>query len=267
MQHRKRRSSFMEFRSKSLMNLPTRQKGFTLIEILLVLSILGGLLAIASLFYPWYRIKASETVSQEDLRKAYTAAVAFFIDFPQRVLTPADLEKYGFRSSPGIETRVVDGRLASLLLVSYSTMPGSRAFMIQRLGAGLLSGRDPYGPASGPGGSTGGHSAPGPSGGISGDSFAAPLIQAMDATGWGRCNEKAKTALEEAFGIAQKYFSKDPEGSITKDILLDYGFLPSEEVNLLVINGTQSSLEMSAIFNIPGALNFSIDSSGIIREG
>jgi hypothetical protein len=89
----------------------------------------------------------------------------------------------------------------------------------------------------------------------------------MNEMGWGRCDEKAKMELKEVFNAAQKYFAKDPGGSITKDILADFGYLPSEEVNLLVINGKKPSLEISAIFSVPGALNFMIDSSGFIREG
>jgi prepilin-type N-terminal cleavage/methylation domain-containing protein len=123
----------MEIRSKVPRTLPVRQKGFTLTEVLFVLAILGVLLAAAGFFYSGYKTKVSETVVQEDLRQAYTSAMAFFIDFPQRALTRVDLEKYGFRASPQIETRVVDGRLASLLLVSYCTLPGSKVFMVEGL--------------------------------------------------------------------------------------------------------------------------------------
>jgi prepilin-type N-terminal cleavage/methylation domain-containing protein len=257
----------MPFQSKIPLKLPARQKGFTLMEILLVLGILGTILAVASLIYSGYRIKASETVAQEDLRQAYTSAMTFFIDFPQRTLTRADLEKYGFQASPRVETRIVDGRLASLLLVSYSTLPDSKVFMIQGLGTGFIGGKDSSGPIIGPGGSGGGTSLSGPSGGIPGDSFAGPSIQPINETGRDRCNEKAKGELKEAFDFAQKYFAKDPGGSITKDILMEDGYRPSEEVNLLVINGARPSLELSAIFSVPGALNFRIDSSGSIREG
>jgi hypothetical protein len=48
---------------------------------------------------------------------------------------------------------------------------------------------------------------------------------------------------------------------------MEYGYQPSEEVNLLVINGTRPSLELSATFSLPGALNFTVDSSGSIRQG
>jgi hypothetical protein len=212
-------------------------------------------------------VKAGETVAQEDLRQAYTSAMSFFIDFPQRTLTRADLEKYGFQASSRIETRIVDGRLASLLLISYSTLPDSKVFMIQGPGIGFAGEKDSSGAIVGPGGAGGGLSPPGPSGGNPGNSFSAPLIQPINEAGRGRCNDKAKSELQEAFDVAQKYFAKDPEGSITKDILMDFGYQPSEEVNLLVINGTRSSLEMSATFSVPGALNFRIDSSGSIREG
>jgi len=257
----------MKFRSKPIANLPAWQKGFTLLEVLLVLAILGGLLTIASLIYSGYRIKMSETVAQEDLRQAYTSAMTFFIDFPQKTLTRADLEKYGFQASPRIETRIVDGRLASLLLVSYSTLPDSKIFMVQGLGTGFTGGKDSAGPASGPGGPGGGLSSPGPSGGNPGISFAGPMIQPINEAGRSRCNDKAKSELQEAFAVAQKYFGKEPGGSITKDILMEYGYQPSEEVNLLVINGTRPSLELSATFSLPGALNFTVDSSGSIRQG
>jgi prepilin-type N-terminal cleavage/methylation domain-containing protein len=257
----------MAFRTKVPLKLPARKKGFTLIEILLVLGILGTILAVASLIYSGYRIKASETVAQEDLRQAYTSAMTFFVDFPQRTLTRADLEKYGFQASPRIETRIVDGRLASLLLVSYSTLSDSKIFMVEGLGTGFTGGKDSSGPAGGPGGPGGGLSPPGPSGGNPGSSFAGPVIKPINEAGRGRCNDTAKTQLQEAFAVAQKYFGKEPGGSITKDILMEYGYQPIEEVNLLVINGTRPSLELSATFSVPGALNFRIDSSGSIRQG
>jgi prepilin-type N-terminal cleavage/methylation domain-containing protein len=257
----------MEFRSKPIVILPARQKGVTLLEVLFALAILGGLLTIASLIYSGYRTKTSETVAQEDLRQAYTSAMTFFVDFPERTLTRADLEKYGFHGSPRIETRIVDGRLASLLLVSYSRLSDSKIFMVQGLGTGFTGTKDSSGPTSGPGAPGGGLSSPGPSGGNPGNSFAGPVIQPINEAGRSRCSDRAKSELQEAFAVAQKYFAKEPGGSITKDILMEYGFEPSEEINLLVLNGTRPGLELSATFSVPGALNFRIDSSGSIRQG
>jgi len=257
----------MEFRSKPIVSLSARQKGVTLLEVLFALAILGGLLTIASLIYSGYRIKTSETVAQEDLRQAYTSAMTFFIDFPQKTLTRADLEKYGFQASPRIETRIVDGRLASLLLVSYSRLSDSKIFMVQGLGTGFAGAKGSSGPTSGPGAPGGGLSSPGPSEGNPGHSLAGPVIQPINEPGRSRCSDRAKSELQEAFAVAQKYFAKEPGGSITKDILMQYGYEPSEEINLLVLNGTRPSLELSATFSVPGALNFRIDSSGSIRQG
>ncbi|NWF55532.1 MAG: prepilin-type N-terminal cleavage/methylation domain-containing protein [Syntrophaceae bacterium] len=247
--------------------MPPLHRGYTLIEILIVLTILGGLVAIASLIYSEYRIKASETVAQEDLRQAYTSAVNFFNDSPRSVLTRGDLDKYGFRSSPRTEIRVVDGRLDRLLLVARSTHPGSRVFMVEGPVSVLAGGKDPLGPVDGPGGSGHSSSSPGAPEGTQDKTVAGAWIQPLNKSGRDRCNEKAKTELIEAFGAAQKFFQADPGGSITKDILINFGYRPSGEVNLWVINGAQATLELSATFNIPGASNFKIDSAGAIREG
>jgi hypothetical protein len=249
---RRPRLSCMGFRSKVPGNQPIRQKGFPLTEVLFLLAILSVLLAVSGLLYSGYKTKVSETVVQEDLRQAYTSAMAFFINFPQRALTRVDLEKYGFRASPQIETRVVDGRLVSLLLICFSSLPDSRVFMIHRLETSFTGAKDPPGQVIGTGGSDDRRSSPGLSDGIRRDSSGGPLIQPINESGWGRCNEKAKMELKEGFDAAQKYFSREPGGSITRDILSDYGCLPNEEVNRLVINGTKPSLEISTILGIPG---------------
>jgi prepilin-type N-terminal cleavage/methylation domain-containing protein len=106
-----------------------REKGFTLLEILYTLSIIGILAAIATFNYSGYTKKASDTVAQEDLRQAYSSAVNYFMDHPTGILTSADLQNYGFKASPNVTVMIINGRPSDLLLISSYNVPGSQIYI------------------------------------------------------------------------------------------------------------------------------------------
>ena len=58
----------------------TKQNGFTLIELMIVMSIIGILAAIAVPNYQWGLIKARETVLREDLYNLRSAIDQFYAD-------------------------------------------------------------------------------------------------------------------------------------------------------------------------------------------
>ena len=116
------------------------QKGFTLIELMIVIAIIGILAAIAIPQFSAYRKRSYNSAAQSDLRNATTAQEAYFVDEQTYASAVASITgaTFGLYLSQNVTLSVVAGSAGGYTMKAYHSS-GDKTWSIVGPGGSLTS--------------------------------------------------------------------------------------------------------------------------------
>jgi prepilin-type N-terminal cleavage/methylation domain-containing protein len=117
------------------------ERGFTLIELMIVIAIIGILAAIAIPQFSAYRMRSYNTAANADLRNAATAQEAYYVDFQSYVGTPTSLigSQYGLYTSENVFFTGASADVSTYTMMTYHSS-GNKTWSIAGPGASITGG-------------------------------------------------------------------------------------------------------------------------------
>jgi len=114
------------------------EKGFTLIELMIVIAIIGILAAIAIPQFSAYRIRSFHAAAKADLRNAATAQEAYFVDNQQYCNSKPILlgATYGFYQSQNVNVATVNTSTTGYTMTSFH-LRGTKTYTLAGPGGSL----------------------------------------------------------------------------------------------------------------------------------